>query len=347
MFNKERNLIGIDLGSYAIKIVELKKHKNSYSVKNIGFQELPEDAIVEGKIIDFTAVVDTLLDILKKTHCSHKNVVTALKGYGVIAKRIDMNVDDIKNFKETFRWEASQYIDFDPNVMNVDYQLLKAEEETGITPVIMAVAKKDLISDTKFIFDTAKLNLQAIDLEVFALVNLFEYSYPERNDLVSIIDMGHERVHMVFVEKCQYRFSFDIDIGSKNLIELLKQMYDMSYEEVLNLLRDKEKLGSDTQSKGLINQFYERLGQAIGNILRSVHKEAGKDVSGFYLCGGGVYLPGLKEYLDSILVSATEYFNPFERMEIDGAIDDELIESNLYSFNVATGLALRSVNDIK
>ena len=347
MFNKEKNLIGVDLGSYAIKIVELKKHKNAFIVKNIGFQELPEDVIVEGKVIDFTAVVDTLVEAFKKAHCSHKNVITALKGYGVIAKRIDMNVDDIKNFNETFRWEANQYIDFDPNTMNVDYQMLETDKETGATPVIMAVAKKDLISDTRFIFDTAKLNLMVIDLEIFALVNLFEYNYPEKTDLVCIIDMGHERVHMVFVERGQYRFSFDIDMGAKNLIELLKQMYDMSYEETLNLLKDKEKLDNDTQSQGLINQFYERLGQAVGNILRSVQKEAGKDVSSFYLCGSGVYLPGLKEYLDSILTSTTEYFNPFEKMEIDSGVDDTLIESNLYSFNVAAGLALRSQSDAK
>jgi type IV pilus assembly protein PilM len=258
-----------------------------------------------------------------------------------------MGIDDVKNFNETFRWEANQYIDFDPNTMNIDYQSLEPLDESDKIPVIMAVAKKDIISDTKFVFDTAKLNLVAIDLEIFALVNLFEYNYPEIKELSSIIDIGHERIHMVFVENGQYKFSFDIDTGIKNCIELLKQMYDMNYEEVLDLLKNKEKLNSDTQSQGLINQFYERLGQSINNILRSVQKESGVDINNFYICGGGVYLSGIKEYFEGMLNKPTIYFNPFERIEIDSAVDDEMIENNLYRFNVAAGLALRMQSDIK
>lgn len=347
MFAKKRNLIGVDLGSNSIKVVELKRSRNEYTLKNLALQELPEDAMVEGRVIDFTAVVDALTEVFEKSRFSHKNVITALKGYGVIAKRMDMNIEDIKNFNETFRWEANQYIDFDPNTMNIDYQSLEPMADTGKVPVIMAVAKKDIISDTKFVFDTAKLNLVAIDLEIFALVNLFEYNYPDVNELSSIIDVGHERVHMVFVENCQYKFSFDIDMGTKNCIELLKQMYDMSYEEVLNLLKNKEKFDSDVQSQGLINQFYGRLGQSINNILRSVHKESGVEISNFYICGGGVYLPGFKEYLDSTLDKTTMFFNPYERIEIDSALADELIENSLYRFNIATGLALRMDSDDK
>jgi type IV pilus assembly protein PilM len=347
MFAKERNLIGVDLGSNSIKLVELKRSRNEYTLKSIAIQELPEDAMVEGRVLDFTAVVDALTEIFEKSRCSHKNVITALKGYGVIAKRMDMNLEDIKNFNETFRWEANQYIDFDPNTMNIDYQSLEPMADTGKVPVIMAVAKKDIISDTKFVFDTAKLNLVAIDLEIFALVNLFEYNYPEVLELSSIIDVGHERIHMVFVENCQYKFSFDIDMGAKNCIELLKQMYDMNYEEVLNLLKNKEKLDGDVQSQGLIDQFYGRLGQSINNILRSVQKESGVEINNFYLCGGGIYLPGIKEYLDSALNRSTIFFNPFERIEVDSGLDEELMENNLYRFNISTGLALRKQSDAK
>jgi type IV pilus assembly protein PilM len=231
--------------------------------------------------------------------------------------------------------------------MNIDYQSLEPLDDTGKIPVIMAVDKKDIISDTKFVFDTAKLNLVAIDLEIFALVNLFEYNYPEIKELSSIIDIGHERIHMVFVDNGQYKFSFDVDMGIKNSIELLKQMYDMSYEEVLELLKNKEKLNNDTQSQGLVNQFYERLGQSVSNILRSVQKESGVDINNFYICGGGAYLAGIKEYLDGILGKPTIFFNPFERVELDSSIDEELIENNLYRFNVAAGLALRSQSDSK
>lgn len=347
MFGKEKNLVGIDLGSNSIKIVELKRNRDGYILKRLGIGELPEEALVEGKVIDFTAVVDTLVEVFEKTRCSHKNVITALKGFGVIAKRMDMDIEDVKNFNETFRWEANQYIDFDPNTMNIDYQCLEPLDETGKIPVIMAVAKKDIISDTKFVFDTAKLNLVTIDLEIFALVNLFEYNYPEIKELSSIIDIGHERVHMVFVENGQYKFSFDIDMGVKNCIELLKQMYDMNYEEVMSLLKNKEKLNSDTQSQGLINQFYERLGQSINNILRSVQKESGVDIHNFYICGGGVYLSGIKEFFEGMLNKPILYVNPFERIDIDSAVDDEIIENNLYRFNVATGLALRMQSDVK
>jgi type IV pilus assembly protein PilM len=346
MFNKEKNLIGVDLGSNSIKIVELKKSKDSYVLKNIGYQDLPDDAIVEGKVIDFTAVVDALTEVFEKSHFSHKNVITALKGFGVIAKRMDMSVEDAKNFRETFRWEANQYIDFDPNTMNIDYQSLEPLEGSGKVPVVMAVAKKDVISDTKFVFDTAKLNLVALDVEIFALANLFEYNYPESDEFVSIIDIGHERVHMVFIDQCQYKFSFDIDLGVKNCIELIKQMNDMSYEEALDLLKNKERLSADEQILGIVNQFFDRLGQSVTNILRSVQKESGVDVNNYYACGGGIYLSGMKEYLDNILNKTMLFFNPFERIDLDSGIDEKVVEDNLYRLNVATGLALRTQADI-
>jgi type IV pilus assembly protein PilM len=347
MFGKDKNLIGIDLGSSSIKIVELKKIQKTYQLKAAMIGELPEDVIVEGKVIDFTAVVDVLKDTVKNAALSHKNVISALKGYDVISKRVDLDVDDSSNFDETFRWEANQYVDFDVNTMNIDFQRCDKDEATGKTPVILAVAKKDLINDIKFVFDSANLRLSLIDVEVFALANLFVHNYEEFAKSAIIMDIGFERVHMIFIDNSIYRFSFDVDMGIKNCIELLKQMYDINYDEALNILMEKETLVKNETNIGTINQFYDRLSQTAANIVKSVQKEGDKVYENCFICGGGAYLPGVEGALSTALNLEVKYFNPFNKIDVDKFNDKAFIEKNLYRLNIAVGLALRNMGDAK
>ncbi|MDY6820469.1 MAG: type IV pilus assembly protein PilM [Deferribacterota bacterium] len=348
MIKKGKNLVGVDFGSHSVKIAEIKPVKDSYLLKGISLLELPEESLVEGKIIDFTAVVDTLTEAYNKGRFTHKSVVTALKGFGAIAKRIDIEIEDMKTFKESFRWESNQYVDYDPNTMNIDYYISDKKIDQNKIPVIVAVAKKDIINDIKFIFDTAKLHLKTLDLETFALVNLLEYNYPDIEGLVSIIDIGHEKIHISFVENALFRFAFDLDVGVKNCIDLFKQMYDRNYDEVVNILSSGESLKNDDESLSIINQFYERAYQSLSNVLANVERTLSQKVGKFYVCGGGVYLPGFVDFLREKLSSEVEYFNPFNKIDINTKeADIDFVENNMYRFNVAVGLSLRRVDDTK
>ena len=338
---KKRNLIGVDIGSNTIKIVEISKKNDQFFLEKIAYQELTEDVIVDGKIIDFAEVVNALTSAFKSGKFVHKNVICSIKGNEVMSKRIEIDLSGVENFEESFRWEANQYIEFDAVNINIDYQRLQENRKTGLTPVIIAVSKKDIINDIKFVFDSAKLKLDIVDLEVFALANLFTHVYKEFTDASVIVDIGHEKTHVVFIEDKEYKFSYDIDYGIKSCITQFVQSFDMTYDEALNAIKNKIEIENNSSYLSTVEMFIGILVGEISKVINSIEKESAAEYKNCFVCGDGINLYNLQTELSSKLEMNISAFDPFNNMTHNKRIDEDLVKNRLYSFNVAAGLAIR------
>ena len=151
MFGKAKNVVGLDIGSSAVKAVELKAAGKGYRVAAFGSQPVPPDSIVDGAIIDAGAVADAIRRIFDGNKAfKTKDVCASLSGNAVIVKKITLPVMTPAELDESIYWEAEQYIPFDVQDVNLDYQILDpgtGPESRGSMEVLLVAAKKDKIGD--------------------------------------------------------------------------------------------------------------------------------------------------------------------------------------------------------
>lgn len=150
IFRRTKSVVGLDIGSSAVKAVELRQVSSGYKVVAIGSEPVPADCIVDGAIIDGGAVADVIRQLFERNGIKTKEVVASLSGNAVIVKKIALPLMSDEELRESIYWEAEQYIPFDIQDVNLDYQVLQAgseDQERGTMDVLLVAAKKEKIAD--------------------------------------------------------------------------------------------------------------------------------------------------------------------------------------------------------
>jgi len=221
-FGKVKDTVGVDIGSHAIKAVELHSKKKgadvTYEVAKIGYEILPHDAIVEGTIIDSTAVVDTLKRLLDKNKITNKNLVISLSGNSVIVKKISLPKMESDELAESIVWEAKHNIPYPFEETNVDYAILRspsAVEHQENLDILLVAVKKEKISAYSSIVIQANRNLAAIEVDGFGLLNTFEVNYPELfgDKTIALLNLGANLTNIVICEKGVPQIMRDVALG--------------------------------------------------------------------------------------------------------------------------------------
>jgi type IV pilus assembly protein PilM len=354
-FGREKALIGLDIGSYSIKAVELKSKKKGadelYEVKKIGYELLPHDAIVEGTIIDSAAVVETIRMIFDENKITNRNVVISVSGNSVIIKKISLPSMDTEELAESIIWEAKHNIPYPYEETNVDYAILKSSEysEDKNLDILLVAAKKDKIANYSNVVNQARKNLEAIEVDVFALQNALNVNYPElsKEKTIAIINLGANITNVIIIEKNVPQLFRDLSLGGSFFTENISKDLGISFD-------DAEKLLKGLPVKNVEPERYEAiLNLNIQNILEETEKtfsfyEAGetseRKIEAIFLSGGLSKLKDLAAKFEQKFNIRTELFNPFRRIYYDEKKFDSIyFEEMAALFGVATGLATRKL----
>ena len=177
--------IGLDIGSSYFKVVQLKDTKKGYELELFDMLPIAPEIIVDGAIIDSLRLVDALKELIKKSRIKTKNAVIGVSGHAsVIIKRISLPEMSEEDLAESIKFEAEQYVPFDIEDVNLDFQILGPREEPGQMDVILVAVKKDIINEYVTVVKEAGLNPLVVDVDAFALENMYEVNYeiePKRN----------------------------------------------------------------------------------------------------------------------------------------------------------------------
>ena len=175
MFRKSRAVVGLDIGSSAVKAVELKAVGKLFHVSAFGIQPVPADSIVDGAIIDATAVADAIRRVFESnTAFKAKDCWVSLSGHAVVVKKITLPVMTKSELDELIYWEAEQYIPFEIHDANLDYQILDSgagSELGGTMDVLLVAAKKEKIEDYSGVIALAGRTPVIVDVDAFALLD--------------------------------------------------------------------------------------------------------------------------------------------------------------------------------
>ncbi len=348
-----KSIIGLDIGSSTIKAVELnRKGKNKeFELTHLGISSLPPEAIVQGAFLNSSAIVDSIREAVEKAKIKTKRVAAAVSGHSVIVKKVNLPSMSQDELDEQIRWEAEQYIPFDVNEVNLDFQILDDGGNEGQMDVLLVAAKKDLIDDYVQVITEAGLQPAVIDVAAFAVENAYESNYDTRpNQTVALVNIGAQVVNINVMQGGPPTFTRDITTAGNQYTEEIQKALSISFDEA-----ERIKLGGrkGEESQEVVPHEVEEAMQqvtetVIGEISRSLDffaaTSADSRIEKVYLSGGSACVAGFLPAFRERTGYDVEIFNPLNRMVPSSKFEPDYLDGIAPSLGVGVGLAMRQVD---
>lgn len=351
MFRRAKSLVGLDIGSSAVKAVELKPAGRSYKVTAFGSEPLPPESIVDGAIMNGEAVSDAIRRLFETRNIRTREVAASLSGNAVIVKKITLPAMTEKELADSIHWEAEQYIPFDIQDVQLDYQVLSRPEkgaEAGTMDVLLVAAKKETIADYTGVIAQAGRIPAIVDVDAFALQNAYEANYDDREATVVLLNVGASATTVNIVRGDQSLFTRDVPVGGNAYTEALQKDFQIPQESADLLKRGIPVDGLDPmQAQPTLQMVTESLLLEVQKTLDFFRGTSGNDqIDRLLLTGGCAQVDGLAAALHERLGIPVEPFEPFRTIRFEPekfglpSVADAMATSA-----VAVGLALRRVGD--
>jgi len=346
---RSKGVIGLDVGTSSIKLLEIEESKGGFRLKNFGVAPLPKDSIVNGSILNHDAVVNAVQQLISNLKIKTKNTVASISGHPVIIKKITMPLTTDEELEESIKFEAEQYIPFDLEEVNIDFQILNIQEEKADQMNVMLVAaKKVMINEYTKVLSDAGLRPIILDVDVFALENSFEINYPmEENQNIALVDVGASAINVNIIKDGVSVFTRDIFLGSNQITEELQKQFGVSFEEAEDLKIGRGIDSVDYEgSEDIIRKGCENIASEIQKTLDFYNSTAYESINKIYLSGGCAKAADFKAIIEDKANIPTEIIDCLRTIKYDeSAFDLEYIKDITPLASVGIGLALRRLGD--
>ncbi len=350
VFSKKDHLVGLDIGSSFIKVAELQISKKKKTLKKFGMAPLTPGAIVEGRIMDMEEVAQTIRSLFRSQKIRKKNVAISTGGHSVVIKTINTAKVPEKNLQETITAEAEQYIPYDMEDVNIDYQILG---ESRFAPdqmnVLLVAVKKDLVAEYMELTASAGLNAKIIDVDTFALQNIYETLAGQgAEDIVLLLDVGASKTSLNILKANTSMMMRDNDSGTHQVIEQICTRFETDIQEAEKIMQSPLEKAPDPEAVTMIldevaNTWCSEICEVVNTFQSNTNDTR---VTKVVLSGGGSYVPGFADNLGSELDVKVVTISPFEGLHLDGKkFSPAFISRVSPQAPIALGLALRRVDD--
>ncbi|HEX9983436.1 MAG TPA: type IV pilus assembly protein PilM [Thermoanaerobaculia bacterium] len=349
-FSKSKNVVGLDIGSSAIKLVELKEKKGGlYQLVKLGAERLSPEAIVDGSIMDSSLVVETIQKLNSEQNVKNSNFATSLSGHSVIIKKITLPAMSPEELAESIQWEAEQYIPFDINDVNLDYVPLTAPGTGDNIDVILVAVKKEKINDyTSVISQTGKLAV-LVDVDAFALQNAYEINYDVEDDKVlALVNVGASVTNVNVLSGGTSLFWRDITFGGNQYTDAIQRELSLSFEQAEELKRGRQVADYSIQQViPILNSVSEDFAGELRKTLDFFTATSGAErVDEIVLAGGGSGVLNLDSTLRDKFGIPVTIMDPFRKITVDESqFNPEELAEIAPSMAIAVGLAMRKLGD--
>jgi type IV pilus assembly protein PilM len=347
----KKGVVGLDIGSSAVKLVELTERKpGEFHLQRLGIEPLSPEAIVDGSIMDSSLVVDAILKLNEQTRVKSASYATSLSGHSVIIKKIQLPAMPQEELAESIQWEAEQYIPFDINDVRLDYVVL-SEGEPGRDnmEVLLVAVKRDKVNDYISVISQAGKTPALVDVDAFAVQNAYEINYDlDPRKVVALVNMGAGVTNINILARGATVFWRDISFGGNQFSEALQREFNLSFSQAESLKRG-EAVDRYTfaDAKPVLDSVSTEMAAEIRKTFDFFSATSSEGpVDEIMLSGGCALTPNLQQTLRERFEVPTELMNPLKRIRFkDGAFDSAWLESIAPMMAVAVGLGIRKVGD--
>jgi len=348
-FKKKTHLIGLDIGSNTIKAAEVVDTKKGHSLINFGMLNITPGIIEEGTIKDHGAASAAIRELFKANNIKDRNVAISIGGYSVIVKKINVQSMSEDELHETIHFEAEQYIPFDISDVNLDFQILgESEHNPNQMSVLLVAAKKEMVTDYIQLIELSGLNTLVIDVDAFALQNIFEFNYTTEDESVALIDIGAGKTSLNILKGHSSVFMRDVSLGCGQINQQIVARADCSIEEAEEIKRSEEsEVISREDLAGIESSVVADWTTEIKRAIDFFYSTYPEDhIERIILSGGGAHIDEFRQLLAAETAAEVEIIKPFENFSFDSSrFDSSYIEKIAPQAAICMGLAIRKVGD--
>ncbi|MEW6087493.1 MAG: type IV pilus assembly protein PilM [bacterium] len=272
MFSKKNITIGLDIGTDAVKMVELQKKKNEIELISFGSAPFPPEAISDGVIVDANSIVEAIRKVITESNIKIKEVRVGLSGRSVIVKKIKMPLMTEEELRDSIHWEAEQHIPFSIDEVVLDFQIIPDEKNEKLKQmgVLLVAAKKDKIKSYMDILSQLSLKPVLVDLDSFAIANSYETSSGVKDDdVLCLLNIGGELTNLNIMKKTSPYFVREISVGGNHFTRAIQKEFNVDFNKAeemkINLMKiDSQILGRKTADVAEGIQFIRGAGELEG-----------------------------------------------------------------------------------
>jgi type IV pilus assembly protein PilM len=351
LFGKKKGLVGVDIGSSAVKAVELKvggKGDAGFQLLNIGMEPLPPEAIVDGAIMDSGAVIDAIQRLFQDNKIKTSDVATGVSGNAVIVKKISLPQMTPDELQESIHWEAEQYIPFDIQDVSLDYEVIEGGGSGGNMDVLLVAVKKDKIGEYRSAIEQAGRNAAIVDVDLFALQTCYEINYGvDPGRVVALLNIGASTMNVNVVKGSNTVFQRDIAAGGNQYTDAIQKDLNLSFEQAEALKKGEQVEGASPEGlHPILQAVSENIAMEIQKTFDFFRATSQEDrIDQIFLSGGTAKIHGLRDLLQDRF-GPVELLNPFLNVTYsEKDFNPDYIEDIAPSAAIAVGLAARRVGD--
>jgi type IV pilus assembly protein PilM len=349
LFGKKKSVAGLDVGSSSVKVVELDGKMNSLNLVSLGFENLPDETVVDGQIMELNAVAEVIQNVCSDHKIKSNQVVTGVSGHSVIIKNIVLPPMSREELEESIDWHAEEHIPYDLSDVSLDYHV--TYESDDATGVMIAACKRERLDNIKQAIQLSGKNPVVIDVDTFALQNCYEVNYqPDENQVVTLLNIGASTMNVNIVQGTQSLFTRDITVGGSQFTDILQKSLGYSFQQAEAVKRGVAEAMEGVEEKAiepLMNNVTEMVAMEIQKTFDFYRATAEDDdlvVDKILISGGGSKLVGLSEDLAAKLEVPVEVLDPFRQIKVDTRkFDPDYLSEIMPEMAVAVGLAIRGV----
>ncbi len=349
MLFRKKDIVGIDIGSKHIKVIQLKKVKEAYHLERLGITTIEPELIVEGSILDSSRVVQSVKELISSTDIKAKNVTLSVSGHSsVIIKRVSLPQMSEEVLEESIKFEAEQYIPFDIEDVNLDFQILGAAEEENMMDVLIVAVKRDKVNEYVSVIKEAGLDPTIVDVDAFALENMYELNYEvKEEENVALVNIGASMININIIKGGVSVFTRDSSVGGNVLTEALQREFTISYENA-----EKLKQGESIEGIAPENVAYA-MASASDEIMSEISRSFDyfrdttnyESIDEIILSGGVSLTPDFDALLSERVGIPVSMAEPFRNIVIPEVFDKDYLDKVKSLLTVAVGLAIRREGD--
>jgi type IV pilus assembly protein PilM len=352
LFTK-RTYVGVDLGTHALKAVQVEKSGNMWRISHAAVAPTPPDCIRDGVVSDQDSLSAALKQMLKNGGISATNAHIAAAGASVFVRVVPFPKMAEAVLRKSIKYEASRYVPGSVEDSYIEFEIIGPINDTQMNVLIVA-APKDIVESRIRACEAAGLEVESVDIEVFAAYrSLIETSpnYDISDSTIALVDIGASSTSVSVINKGVFSMNRAIPSGGRSLTDELKKRFNLEDEDAEEGKAQLDVRGflpstgiEETPPLRVIQPQLEDMVREIRrsmNYFQSQQAESGEGsvVDKIVLTGGGAKLTGLSEYLTQRLSMPVESPGVFSNSRI---LPPEADFGAGEDLAVASGLALRS-----
>jgi len=312
--------VGLDLGSYSIKMVEMDLSGGEPTLVNYGITELQPEAIKGGQIVERQAVLEAVEMLFETCQIVNRQVCVALSGTDVIIKTIQTDRMSREELEKNISWEAEQHVPFPLNEICLDFQLLDPEGEDPQMNVLLVAAKQELVNEKLSLFEETGCDVMVMDVDTFALMNALEANYdPPSQGCDCVVHFGNESTQLGLVKNGLPVLTRHLPVGGGNLVETIQGQLGISEDEAYLAMMGETAEGSSEGSPPDITPFLPIL---LEDVVTGVNRAAaflestaeGGVIERVFLSGGCANIMGLHPQFEEQVGIPSQIVNPLSRI---------------------------------